>query len=351
VPIPETLARLLTAPGPSGHESHAAAVWREAAAAFAETSGDIMGSSVARVAGTGDGPLLAVIGHIDEIGLVVTHIGDDGFLAVRNVGGQDAHVLLSQRVEVLARDGRVPGVVASRQARRRAGEDRKALEVRDLYIDIGAANGEEARKLVRAGDVAVVAVEPLELPNNRIASRSLDNRLGSFVALEVARRVADAGGARGPVAGLAVVQEEIGDFAGSRTTAFTVRPDVAIAVDVTYATDVRGGEPEDDGEHKLGSGPAIARGPVVHPRIFELLYEAAEAEGIPYTIEVTAGHTSTDADAVYLSRAGIPTGLVSIPLRYMHTPVELVSLDDVEACIRLIVAFAQRLEPGVSFER
>jgi putative aminopeptidase FrvX len=351
VPIPETLARLLTAPGPSGQEEHAAAVWREAASAFAEISGDVMGSSVARVAGTGDGPLLAVVGHIDEIGLIVTHIGDDGFLSVRNVGGWDPHVLLAQRVEILAREGRVPGLVVSKSGRRRAGEERKALEMRDLYVDIGAADGEEARKLVRAGDVAVVAVEPLELPGNRVASRSLDNRLGSYIAMEAARRVAEAGGVPGGIAALAVTQEEIGDFAGSRTTAFTVRPDVAIAVDVTHATDVRGGEPDEDGEHKLGSGAAIARGPVIHPRIFELLYETAEAEGIPFTIEVSTGHTSTDADAVYLSRAGIPTGLVSIPLRYMHTPVELVSLDDVEACIRLIVAFAQRLEPGMSFER
>jgi putative aminopeptidase FrvX len=351
VAIPETLARLLTAPGPSGQETHAAVAWREAASAFAETSGDVMGSSVARVRGTGDGPLLAVIGHIDEIGLVVTHIGDDGGLAVRNLGGWDPHVLLAQRVEILARDGRVPGLVVSKQAPRRQGEERKPIELRDLYVDIGAADADEARRLVRVGDAAVIAGEPLELPNGRVASRSLDNRLGSYVALEVARRIAEAGGAPGDVAALAVTQEEVGDFAGSRTTAFTLRPDVAIAVDVTRATDVRGGEPEDDGEHKLGSGAAIARGPVIHPRVFELLHDAAEAEGIPFTIEVSTGHTNTDADAVYLSRAGIPAGLVSIPLRYMHSPVEMVSLEDVEACVRLIVALANRLEPGMSFER
>jgi putative aminopeptidase FrvX len=351
VPIPETLARLLSAPGPSGQETDAAAAWREAASAFAETTGDVMGSSVARVVGTRDGPVLAVIGHIDEIALVVTHIGDDGCLAVRGLGGWDPHVLLAQRVELLTRGGRIPGLVASRHVRRRPGDDRKPVELRDLYIDIGAANAEEARELVRVGDAAVVAGEPLELPNGRVAARSLDNRLGSYVALEVARRIAEQGGAAGDVVALAATQEEVGDFAGSRTTAFAVRPDVAIAVDVTHATDVRGGEPEDDGEHKLGSGPAIARGPVVHPRVFELLHETAEAEGIPFTVEVSTGHTNTDADAVYLSRAGIATGLVSIPLRYMHSPVETVALDDVEAAVRLIVAFAGRLEPGLSFER
>jgi len=351
VAIPDTLARLLTAPGPSGQETHAAAAWREAASSFAETSGDVMGSSVARVRGTGGGPSLAVIGHIDEIALVVTHIGDDGGLAVRNLGGWDPQVLLAQRVEILTRDRRISGIVVSKHVRRRQGEDRKPIEIRDLYIDIGAADAEEARRMVRVGDAAVIAGEPVELPNGRVASRSLDNRLGSYVALEVARRIAEAGGAPGDVVALAVTQEEVGDFAGSRTTAFSLRPDVAVAVDVTHATDVRCGEPEEDGEHKLGSGAAIARGPVVHPRVFELLHETAESEGIPFTIEVTTGHTNTDADAVYLSRAGIPAGLVSIPLRYMHTPVETVSLDDVESCIRLIVALAKRLEPGMSFER
>jgi putative aminopeptidase FrvX len=351
VPIPETLARLLAAPGPSGQEAAAAAAWREAASVFAETTGDVLGSSAARVRGTSGGPTLAVIGHIDEIALVVTHVADDGFLSVRGLGGWDPHVMLAQRVEVLTRDGRVPGVIGAKRVTRRPGEERKPLELRDLYIDVGASSAAEARGLVRIGDAAVVAGSPLELPNARVAARSLDNRLGSFVALEVARRVAEAGDCAGDVVAVAATQEEVGDFAGSRTSAFTARPDVAIAVDVTDATDVRGGDPEDDGEHKLGSGAVIARGPVIHPRVFELLCETAERESIPFTVEVSTGHTNTDADAVYLSRAGIATGLVSIPLRYMHSPVETVALDDVEAAVRLIVALARRLEPGMRFER
>jgi len=210
--------------------------------------------------------------------------------------------------------------------------------------------GDEARALVRPGDCAVIAGAPLELRNGRIASRALDNRIGAYVALEVARRAA-AAGTPGDVAGLAVVQEEVGDFAGSRTVAWELEPAVAIAVDVTYATDVRGGDPEEDGEHKLGSGAVIMRGPSIHPRVFELLHETAEAEEIPFTIEVSRGSTSTDADAVYLSRRGVATGLVSVPLRSMHTPVETIQLDDVEAAVALIVAFARRLEPGVSFAR
>jgi putative aminopeptidase FrvX len=352
VGLPDTLERLLTAPGPSGQEALAVGIWREAAASFGEvSSGNVLGSSWVRVPGTAGGPLLAVVGHIDEIGIVVTHAGDDGLIALRSLGGFDPHVLLGQRVEVLARDGRIVGVVGVRHQKRKRGEERKPIDFDDLYLDLGAKDGEEARSLVRPGDPAVIAVSPLELRNGRIASRSLDNRLGSYVALEVARRVAAEGGTPGDVAGVAVVQEEVGDFAGSRTTAFELRPAVAIAVDVTHATDIRGGDPDEEGEHKLGSGPVIMRGPSMHPQVFDLLYETAEREGIPVTVEVSRGHTNTDADAVYLSRAGVATGLVSIPIRYMHTPIETVQLDDVEAVVRLVVAFARRLEPGISFAR
>jgi putative aminopeptidase FrvX len=349
--VPDALRRLLAAPGPSGQEELAAKVWREEAAAFGEVSGDVLGSSWVRVPGTAGGPLLAVVGHIDEIALVVTHAGDDGLIAVRQLGGFDAQVMLGQRVEVLTREGPVAGVIGPRRQKRKPGEDRKAVGFDDLFLDIGARNGEEARSVVRPGDAAIVAGEPLELRNNRIASRSLDNRIGSYVALEVARRVAAEGGTPGDVAGVAVVQEEVGDFAGSRTAAFELQPAVAIAVDVTWASDVRGGDPEEDGQHSLGGGPALMRGPSMHPAVFELLYTTAEAEGIACSVEVSRGHTYTDADAIHLSRIGIATGVVSIPLRYMHTPIETVQLDDVEAVVRLLVAFARRLEPGISFAR
>jgi endoglucanase len=349
--IPATLEQLLSAPGPSGQESPAAQAWRDAARAFGEVSSDVLGSSRVLVPGTGGGPLLAIVGHIDEIALVVTHAGDDGLLAVRPIGGFDPNVLLGQRLEILTKDGRLPAVVGARKQKRRRGEERKAAEFDDLFLDVGARNGEEARTLVRVGDAALVAGGPLELRNGRVAARALDNRLGCYVALEAARRIAAEGGAPGDVVGLAVVQEEVGDFAGARTSAYDLRPAVAIAVDVTHATDVRGGDPEDEGDHRLGTGAAIMRGPSIHPQIFELLHEAAEAEGIPFSIEISRGHTNTDADAVYLSRVGVATGLVSIPLRYMHTPVEVVDLADVEAVVRLLVAFARRLEPGQTFMR
>ena len=349
--IPDSLARLLTAPGPSGQESRAAEAWRAAARGFGEVSSDVLGSSWVRVPGKGGGPLLAIVGHIDEIALVVTHLGSDGLLAVRGLGGFDPTPMVGQRVELLTKDGPLAGVVGWRKQKRKPGDDRKPPGFDDLFVDIGAKDADEAKQLVRVGDAAVAAGSPIELRGNRIAARALDNRLGCYVALEAARRIAEAGGVAWDVAGLAVVQEEVGDFAGSRTATFELQPAVVVAVDVTHATDVRGGDPEDEGENKLGGGAAIMRGSSIHPQIFELLVETAEAESIPYSIEISRGHTYTDADAAYLSRSGIATGLLSFPLRYMHSPVEVVDLDDVEAVVRLLVAFAGRLDAGISFVR
>ncbi|MFZ0341450.1 MAG: hypothetical protein WAL31_03860, partial [Gaiellaceae bacterium] len=205
------------------------------------------------------------------------------------------------------------------------------------------------RKLVRPGDAALWHGAPIGLAGGRVASRAFDNRIGCYVALEAARRLAERGGGPGDFIAVAAVQEEVGDFAGSRTTAFATEPEVAIAVDVTHANDVRGGEPEDEGKVVLGGGPTLSRGPSIHPAVFELLYETAEAEQIPFAVEVSRGTTSTDADAVYLSRRGIATGLVSVPLRYMHSPVEIADPGDIERAVELIVAFALKLEPGVGF--
>ena len=347
--LPDLLERLLTTPGPSGQERAAAAVWREAADSVGEVSSDALGSSWVRVPGTGGGPSLALVGHIDEIGMVVTHLGDDGLAALRPIGGFDPHVMLGQRVHVLARGGAIPGVVAARFQKRKRGEDRKPLDYDDLFLDVGAKDGDELRGLVRPGDVLVWHGAPVALRGERFASRSFDNRIGCYVALEAARRIGERGGAPGEVIAVAAVQEEVGDFAGSRTSAFGIEPDVALAIDVTRATDIRGGDHEDEGKIVLGGGPTLTRGPTIHPDVFELLHDTAEAEGIPFGIEVTRGNTWTDADAVYLSRRGVPTGLVSIPLRYMHSPVETVDLGDVEAAVRLIVAFALGLKPGMSF--
>jgi putative aminopeptidase FrvX len=349
---PELLMELLRTPGPSGHESGPARVWREYCGRFAqEVGGDRVGSSFARVPGKSDGLALAVVGHIDEIGLHVSHIEDDGYLRFGQVGGWDPGVLIGQRVQVRTRDGDVAGVIGRKPIHLLKDEDRKKVpELKELHIDVGAKDGDEARELVRIGDVAVIDAEPIEFRNGRIVSRSLDNRVGCYVAAEAARLVAEAGGAPGDVLALAVTQEET-TFAGSRTSAFAHSPDVAVVVDLTFATDQPGVELGPITKHPLDSGPVIARGTSLHPLVFERLYDAAEAEGVPFTLESLGRGTGTDADAIHLARAGIPTGLVSIPSRYMHSPVEMVSIADIEAAARLIAAFARRLEPGTSFER
>jgi endoglucanase len=347
------LLELLAARGPSGYESAPAAVWSEAASSFSEVSIDVVGTPHARVApkhGFEQSPRrLLVIGHIDEIGLIVTHIDDEGFLWFRGVGGWDAQILVGQRLQIDTREGPVTGVVGKKPIHLlRDEEAKKVADIREMHIDIGARDGEQARKRVRIGDVAVIDAPPAELPNGRLTSRALDNRLGSFVALEAARLVAEAGGAQWELAAVAVVQEEI-TFGGSRTSAFALEPDAAIVVDVTHATDAPGIDVKESGKHELGSGPVLSRGSTLNQSLFELLHRTAEEEGIPFTLEASARATGTDADAVHLSRGGVPTALVSIPIRYMHSPVELVQLGDVDASARLIAAAALRLQRESTF--
>jgi putative aminopeptidase FrvX len=351
MPIPPVLRSLLTATGPSGYETAPARAFAEAAASFAEVTTDVMGSVWARVAGTGEGPSVAIVGHSDEIGLIVTHIDDAGFLRFSGVGGWDPQILVGQRVEVATKDGVIPGVIGKKPIHLLSPDDRKKVaEIKELHIDIGAKDGAEARAQVREGDVAVIAGEPLELPNNRAVSRSMDNRLGCYVAYEAARLVAEAGGAPGDVVAVAAVQEET-TFGGSTTTAYALRPDVAIVVDVTHATDAPGIDVNELGAHALGSGPVLERGSNIHPAVFEMLAETAQAEGIPFTIQASARHTGTDLDAMHISRGGIPSGGIGLPLRYMHSPVEMVDLTDIAQAARLIAAFARRLAAGTDFAR
>lgn len=370
--FPDVLRELLHASGPSGHETAPAAVWRKAAEAFgSEVNVDVVGTPRVHVApgaehasggeqasgaehasGASGVRRLLVMGHIDEIGLIVTHIDEHGFLWFREVGGWDAQILVGQRVVLSTRSGEVHGVIGRKPIHLLRDEDRKkVVEVRDLHIDIGARDGEEASDRVRIGDVAVIEGDPLELPNGRIAARALDNRLGSFVALEAARIVAQAGGAPAwELVGVAAAQEET-TFGGSRTSAFSLSPDAAIVVDVTHATDAPGIDVKETGKHELGTGPVLSRGSTLHPSLFELLHDTARSQEIAFTVEASGRNTGTDADAVHLSRGGIPTALVSIPLRYMHSPVELVALEDVHACARLIAAAALKLDAQTSFAR
>jgi putative aminopeptidase FrvX len=334
--IPETLGALLRAHGASGHEQLAFDVVRDAVGDVAEIESDAVGNLVAHR--RGDGPLLALFAHLDVIGAAVAHVPDDALIAVHQLGSWRANVAYGQRVEIRTRNGVVPGVIA------RKVKDNEKVEWTQLYVDIGAKDGEEARSLVAPGDPMVVVAEPVELANGRVSGRSLDNRAGVYVALETLRRAEGAN-----VAVVAAAQEELGAF-GAKAAAHALGPAVAIAIDVTYATDVPGDDASTGGHHSLGGGAAIFRGPAVHPRVFELLLEAAREEGIAHTVE-TGMKTYTDADVTFASGEGIPTGLVSIPLRNMHSPIEIVELGDLEACIRLLVAFASRMRPDETYAR
>jgi endoglucanase len=349
--IPDTLNALLRARGPSGYEAAPAQAFRDACAGFAEVTHDTVGSTVATVAGTGSGPSLAVIGHADEIGLIVHHIDDKGFLWFKPVGGWDAQIIVGQRVSVITRDGALPGTVGRKPIHLLKGDARKeVVELENLHIDIGASGEEEARALVRLGDVAVPDADPAELPNGRVMARALDNRVGCFVAAEVARRVAEAGGAAGDVYAVAVSQEET-TFGGALTTAFSLQPDVAVVVDGCWATDQPGIDESKTGRFRLGDGAIIGRGTTLSPVLFELLHDTAEAEGIPFGLEVYGGNTGTDADAFHKTAHGIPCAVVSVPMRYLHSPSELCDLADVEAAVALITAFAQRLPADLDLRR
>ncbi len=346
---PKLLQTLLSTAGPSGYEAPPAAIWREAAS-FADLSTDGLGSSVATI-GSDDGPLVSFVGHIDEIGLIITHIDEKGFLYFAPIGGWDPQILVGQRVEVLGKEGPVMGVAGRKPIHLLEAEQRKkVVELKQMHIDIGASDRDEAAEHVRVGDPVVIATAPQPVLGGRLVSRSMDNRLGAYVALETVRHIHENGRRTAPTAAVAAVQEEIGLF-GARTSAFTVRPDIAIAIDVTHATDAPGIDEKEVGIHPFGSGPVIGRGSTLSPKVFELLAEAAEANDMDYSISASGQATHTDADAIQISRNGVPTGLVSIPLRYMHSPVEMVDLADVEATIALLVAFAEALPADVDVSR
>jgi putative aminopeptidase FrvX len=347
---PELLERLLSAPSPSGFEGPAAALWREAAS-FARLRTDGIGSSIAEIGEEGAEPLLAVVGHIDEIGLLVTHIDEKGFLYFAPIGGWDPQILVGQRVRVETRDGTVPGVIGRQAIHVLKKEQQKAaVELDGLHIDVGAADRDRAQELIRIGDPVVIAADPVAVDGGRLVSRSMDNRLGAYVALESLRRCHDRGKLGGRMVAIASVQEEIG-LNGGATSTFAVAPDLAVAVDVTHATDAPGMKEQQLGSHPLGSGPSIGRGSTLSPKVFELLCETAERLEIDYTVEASGRRTGTDADAIQISKGGVPAGGVGIPLRYMHSPVEMVDLGDLEAVVELIVGFAESLGPHVDLAR
>jgi endoglucanase len=335
------LKRLLSIPGPSGDEEAAAKAWRDEAKGFADkVSTDVRGNSYALIEGAGPRVLLA--GHIDEIGLMVSYIDDGGYLSFAPIGGWDAQVLVGQRVRLLGHAGEVLGVVGKKPIHLLKPDERtQASTIERMWIDIGADSRDEAQERVRVGCVGVIDAPLYELPHGRIVSRSLDNRIGAFTVLE-ALRLLSQDRPFASVAAVATAQEEI-TFAGAATAAFHFDPQVAIVVDVTFATDHPESDKHQYGDVKLGGGPVLSRGSANSPLVYARLVQVAEGAGIAYSLQISPRYTGTDADAIHKARGGVATGVVSIPNRYMHSPNEMIALADVEAAAQLIAAFVRSI--------
>ncbi|HEX6644164.1 MAG TPA: M20/M25/M40 family metallo-hydrolase [Gemmatimonadales bacterium] len=345
------LKRLLDAPGPSAFEAAPARLWRaEAERLGAATGVDVSGNSWAELPGDG-AHRLVLAGHMDEIGVMISHVDEDGYLSFDAIGGWDSQVLVGQRVVILGRGGAVPGVIGKKAIHLMEKDDReKVSKIEDLWIDIGAGTRKEALERVRVGDPGVLASTVLELPNGRIVSRSLDNRIGSFVVLEALRLLREGGYSGMAVTAVATTREEISaGGGGARPLAVRLDPTVAIVVDVTHATDYPGIDRRRHGEYRLGGGPVLSRGASVNDRVFSLLAETAEQEGIAYSIEAASRDTRTDAEWFFNASRGIATGLVSVPNRYMHSPNEMVALEDLERTAALLAAFARNLTEATDF--
>jgi putative aminopeptidase FrvX len=345
------LKQLLETPSATGTEIAVAELVRERLAGTAdEIQTDVMGSVHARLSGTGVAPSLMLSAHMDEIGLMVTYISDEGFLSVSSVGGVDAAILPGMRVDVHASNSMEPlrGVVGRKPIHLIEPDERKNVTPIDkLVIDLGMP-AKRVKKLVMVGDVITFGVGFERFGKNMAVSRAFDDKAGVWIATRVLETLAEEGRAPGDFIVAATVQEEIGTR-GAITSTYGVNPDVAVAFDVTHATDYPGIDKTKYGKIVCGEGPVIARGPNINPAVFERLVAAAEAEGIPYQIEAEPGVTGTDARSIQITRGGIPTGLVSVALRYMHTPTEVVSLDDLDATVKLLVRFARDLGEDACF--
>jgi len=343
------LKRLLDTPGPSGFEGAPARVWRAEAATFSSVRADVVGNSLATVDGSG-GPTILLAGHIDEIGVIITYIDDNGFIYFEPIGGWDPQVLVGQRMRFLGRNGDVFGVIGKKPIHLMKPDEReKASKITDLWVDIGVKNKAEAMEHLEIGDAGVIDARVMEMPNNRIVSRAIDDRIGAFVVLEALRRYAAKPGAARVIAA-ATTQEEIGYAGGgARVAAQQLDAKMAIAVDVTFATDHPGVEKKELGEHNVGGGPVLTRGSIVHPVVFRLLADTAKTLEIPYSVHAAGRFTSTDADGIHLTRDGVATALLSIPNRYMHSPNELVSLDDLDRAADLIAEACRAVTADTDF--
>ena len=339
------LKELVEAPSPSGFEQPAQRVMRRELESIAdELRTDVMGNVIARIKGQAEGaPKVMLAGHCDEIGFMVKFIDDNGFLYFGPIGGVDAHLVPGQRLQVHTATGPVLGVVGKKPIHLMEPKEREVVvKFKDQFIDIGCPDKESAEKLVAVGDPITFSVGLERLQGERVASRAFDDKMGAWIVARVLQEVSKK---RPPVTfhGVSTVQEEIG-LRGATTSAFGIDPDVGIAVDVGFSSDAPGLEMKEIGELGLDKGPIITRGANVNPALFDLLVGTAKEEGIPYQVSGSPRATGTDANVIQLARSGVATALISVPLRYMHSPSEVLSLNDLENTVRLLTGVIYRIK-------
>jgi len=345
------LKELVNTPSPTGHEARGQRVWLDYVKKFAdETYTDAHGNAVA-VINKGGSPRVMLAGHADEIGMTVTYIDDNGFIYVRKLGGVDAAIMKAQRVTIHARKGPVTGVVGNiaPHLSKNSG-DRKVPQMDDLFIDIGVSGQKAALKLVQIGD-PITLVDDFQLLRNDLAvARAFDNRIGTWAVAEALRMLAkERKQLNAEICAVSNIMEETGCW-GSRQIAYSLQPDVALVVDVTHATDCPTVSKQLHGDVRLGKGPTVSHGGSNHPEVVARIEEVAKKKKIELQHEAVSNTSGTDTDAIFWTRGGIPSGLISVPNRYMHSPVELISLKDLQRVPELMAAFSLSLKKGEMFK-
>ena len=344
------LKAIVNVPSPSGFEEHAAEIYRNYTKPFADDVQTDVHGNVAAILNPNAEMKIMLAGHMDEIGFLIHYVGDDGLLYFSTIGGHDSVIPVGQRVWIHGKE-RVPGIIGRKAIHLLKDEERKKKpEIEDLWIDIGCSNREEVEKLISLGDPVTYQYEFQMLQGDRASARGFDNKMGSFIVAEALRLLRQDGGLNPKVGvyAVATVQEEIG-LRGARTSSYWINAQSGLAVDVNHAIDYPSVSKTKYGQLDVGKGPSVMRGANANPNVFNMIKAACAKDKIPYQVDVTGGGTGTDGNAMQLNRAGMAVGIVGVALRYMHTPVEMLSLTDVENCAKLMAAYCRSVKPNTDF--
>ncbi len=344
------LKEIVNVPSPSGFEERAAEIYRKYTKTFADEIKTDVHGNVAAILNPKAEMKIMLAGHMDEIGFLIHYISDDGLLYFSTIGGHDTMVPIGQQVWIHGKK-RIPGIIGRKAIHLLKDEERKKRpEIEDMWIDIGCSKREEAEKLVELGDPVTYQYEFQMLQGDRASARGFDNKMGSFVVAEALRLLKEEGGLDPNVGvyAVATVQEEIG-LRGAKTSSYWINAQSGLAVDVNHSIDYPGVSKTKYGQLDIGKGPSVTRGANANPIVLKMIREACEKEGIPYQMDVAGGGTSMDGNAMQLNRAGMAVGITGVPLRYMHTPVELISLTDIENCAKLMAAYCRSVKPDTDF--